>query len=270
MRLGTRVVAAALCAMVLLPGLVRGADIADPGKPQYTNSILSDFKTPVVAPGEDFEFSFNVTNPYGEDNNMTNVELTIGVYRYATQDRVVNVTEDFRRPPLIEGEAPEVLLELGSIAGSETIRVNLTVETDNDTPHGSYFSQSTYFVRFNMTFNFEDNETDVVLKSRGCFTDQEWDNATSFDLGEPIVNRTYLTSLGVNGLLPDSSFGIKVPIPVWPLGLIIAGCVGLSFLALYYFTVDNPGKYPGLEKRLNYLRGKLQESRGKLKDRGRK
>lgn len=269
MRLGTRVVAAALCAMILLPGLVR-ADIPYPGKPQYANNILGGFRTPVVDPGDDFEFSFNVTNPYGEYNNMTSVRLTMGIYRYATQDRVLNVTEEFKRPPLIEGEAPEMLLELGFIEGNETVRVNLTIETDDDTPHGSYFSQSTYFVRFNMTFNFEGNSTDVVLKSRGCFTDQEWDNLTSFELGDPIVNMTYLESLGVDGLLPDSSFGIKVPIPIWPLGLIVAGCVGLSFLALYFFTVDNPGKYPALEKRFNYLRGKLHESRSKLKDRGRK
>jgi hypothetical protein len=253
----------------MLSGLV-SADVNDPGAPQYANSILGGFKTPVVAPGDDFEFSFNVTNSYGLDNNMTDVRLTVGVYRYATEDRIRNVTEDFRKPPLIEGEAPEMLLELGVITYGETVRVNLTIETKKDTPHGSYFSQSTYFVRFNMTFTFEDNETLVVLKSRGCFTDQEWDNITSFEPGEDIVNRTYLRSLGVDGLLPDSSFGIKAPIPIWPLGLIVVACVGLSSLALYYFTVDNPGKYPALEKRFYYLRGKLQESWGKLKNRRRK
>ncbi|MCU0851871.1 MAG: hypothetical protein MUC90_01240 [Thermoplasmata archaeon] len=269
MRLGTRAVAAALCVMVLLPGYVR-AEVDDPGAPQYTNSILGGFRTPVIEPGDDFEFSFNVTNSYGFNNNMTDVRLTIGVYRYATEERIRNVTEDFKKPPLIEGVSPEMSYELGAITFGETVRVNLTIETKKDTPHGSYFSQSTYFVRFNMTFTFEDDDSLVVLKSRGCFTDQEWDNITSFEPGEEIVNRTYMKSLGVDGLLPDSSFGIKVPIPTWPLGVIVAGCAGLSLMALYYFTMDNPGKYPGLEKRFYYLRGKLQESWGKLKDRRRK
>ena len=84
------------------------------------------------------------------------------------------------------------------------------------------------------------------------------------------MNTTYLKSLGVDGILPDSSFGIKIPIPRWPLGVIVAGCAGLSFMALYYFTLDNPGKYPRLEKRFYYLRGKLRETRGKLEYRRRK
>jgi hypothetical protein len=232
---------------------------------------MGDFVTPVIRPGEVAEVSFNVSNPYdGLNSTMLNATLVVGIYWYATQETDEPVTEDFPDPPSINGNGTEETVELGRMVANYTKRVNLAIETTKDTPHGSYFSQSTYFLRFNLIFQFEGNSTMVVLKSRGCFTESEWDSIVSFDSGEPLVNRTYLKSLGVDGLLPDSSFGIKVPIPRWPLGLLIAGCVGLCSMALYYFVLDNPGKYPRLEKRLYYLRGKLSELRRKLEDRRRK
>jgi hypothetical protein len=110
----------------------------------------------------------------------------------------------------------------------------------------------------------------VLLQSRGFFTDEQWDHMVSFSGNESIVNTTYMHSLGVDGLLPDSSFGIKIPIPRWPLYLLIAVICGIAFMATYYFVLDNPGRYPKLEQRFYYLRGKLSELRSQLKDRRRK
>ncbi|HEX7391776.1 MAG TPA: hypothetical protein VF374_02345 [Thermoplasmata archaeon] len=258
-----------LSLMLMSAGIVSG-DIADPGAPKYTNSIMGDFVTPVIRPGETAEVSFKVSNPYGLNATMVNVTLVVGIYWYATQESDEPVTDDFPNPPSINDNGTQDIRELGRIEAGENESVDLSIETSKNTPHGSYFSQSTYFLRFSMTFQFEGNSTMVVLKSRGCFTESEWDSIVSFDSGEPLVNRTYLKSLGVNGLLPDSSFGIKVPIPRWPLGILIAGCVVLCSMALYYFVLDNPGKYPRLEKRLYYLRGKLSELRRKPEDRRRK
>lgn len=262
---------AVLLSLMLLSAGIASADIADPGAPKYTNSIMGDFVTPVIRPGEVAEMSFNVSSPYdGPNSTMVNSTLIVGIYWYATQETDEPVNEDFPDPPSINGNGTEETVELGTMVANYTKRVNLSIETTEDTPHGSYFSQSTYFIRFSLTFQFEGNSTLVVLKSRGCFTESEWDSIVSFESDEPLVNRTYLKSLEVDGLLPDSSFGIKIPIPRWPLGLLIAGCVGLCSLALYYFVLDNPGKYPRLEKRLYYLRGKLSELRRKLEDRRRK
>ncbi len=243
------------------------ADVPQPGIPHYANSVLSDFITPTVAPGDTLVFAFNVSNPYDDpDCVMVNVSLTVGIYRYATQEEVRDVDDDFDRPPTFDDGDTETTLELDELGLGAAVRVNLTIETDRDTPHGSYFVQSTYFVRFRLEFNFEDNATDVVLQSRGYFTDEQWDEMVSFDPEQSIVNMTYMAELGVDGLIPDSSFGLKIPIPRWPLALLIVACAGTAFMATYYFVLDNPGKYPWLEKRFYQLRGKLGQLRGKLKD----
>ena len=254
--------AAAVFAMLVFSSLA-SADIAEPGAPQYTNSMFSNFVTPTVRPGEDFTFAFELANTY-DDAIMTNITLTVGIYRYATQEGSEAVDEDFPYPPLIDGESTEMEVQLDPLQENQSAQVALDIETAKRTPHGSYFDQATYFVRLHLRFHFEGNDTPVVLQSRGYFTDEQWDDMVSFDEEESLVNTTYMHSLGVDGLIPDSSFGIKVPIPVWPLGLLVAGCCLSAFGALYYFVLDNPGKYPRLEKRFYQLRGELGKFRDKL------
>ena len=245
------------------------SDDPDYGAPGYANNILSGFVTPIVAPGGTVGFTFNATYPYNERNqSMSDINLTVGVYMYATQETTAQVDGLFPNPPLLNGTATELTIPKARLIPGEDWKISLPIETSKKTPHGSYFSQSTYFVRFNMTYTIGPNDTQVVLKSRGCFSPEEWDRIVSFAGNESIVNRTYLKSLGVDGLLPDSSFGIKIPLPKWPLAAIIAGAVGASSMATYYYVLDNPGKHPRLEKRFYQLRGKLSEFRGKPKDRG--
>jgi hypothetical protein len=244
------------------------AQIDDPGNPSFANSILNGFITPTVRPGQTVMFSFNITNPYNE--TMNGITLSIGVYKYSTQETAKVVDQDFKHAPSIEGFGPEITSQLDPITPENTTRIELHIATSKHTPHGSYFSQSTYFMRFKLTFNFTGETTPVVLQSKGYFTDEQWDRMVSFEANQSIVNRTYMKSLGVDGLLPDSAFGLKVPIPRWPLGIIIGAIGVLSFMALYYYVLDNTGKYPKLEKRFYYLRGKLREFRSELKDRRRK
>ena len=259
-----------IISLALLSSYPAAADIPNPGVPQYANLFFGGFQTPTVAPGQRVDFSFNLTNPYDnssaviQSGTMQNVTLIIGIYMYATQEKAEAVTGSFPHPPLIRGTATEWKENISQILPNQTLRIELPIDTSKKTPHGSYFSQSTYFVRFNLTFNLPNNSAAVVLKSRGCFTENEWNTIVSFEGDQPIVNTTYLNSLGVDGILPDSSFGLKIPIPRWPLGVIVAGCVGLSFMALFYFVLDNPGRYPRLEKRFYYLRGKLRETRSHL------
>lgn len=263
--------AAAALTLLLLASGAASADIALPGSPHYANNIFSGFVTPTIRPGDSLVFGFNMTNPYDDPAcAMADLNLTVGIYRYATQEEVRDVDSEFEDPPVFENGEPETSLEFDQLSLGETVRVNLTISTDDDTPHGSYFSQSTYFVRLRLVFNFEGNDTPVVLQSRGFFTPEQWDEMVSFDPDESIVNLTYMYSLGVDGIIPDSSFGIKIPIPRWPLGVLIGACCFSAFMALFYFVLDNPGKYPSLEKRFYKLRGKLRELRGKLEDMRRK
>jgi hypothetical protein len=263
------ILAAAIMILTVSSTAVR-AEITDPGAPKYTNNIFGGFVTPTVSPGRTVDFAFNLTNPYVYLNslvNMTHVNLTVGIYEYATQEEAREINSSFKNPPLINGQAPQLSFSLDDITSKMPVRTNLSIHTSDKTPHGSYFSQSTYFVRFKLTFQLEGNATPVVLQSKGFFTDAQWSHMVSFTAGQDIVNTTYMRSLGVDGLIPDSSFGIKVPIPRWPLMVLIAACVGVSLLAMYFFVLDNPGKYPRLEKRAYYLRGKLSELRSHLKNR---
>jgi hypothetical protein len=275
MKVGLAVLAAALMLLTACSASVR-ADAEDPGAPQYTNNMFGGFVTPTVSPGKTVNFAFNLTNPYGPIlanpytpmlATMNNITLTVGIYEYATQETVREVNSSFTNPPLIQGLAPQLSLNLENLTIKKTVHVELPINTTAKTPHGSYFSQSTYFVRFKLIFNLGSDATPVVLQSKGFFTDAQWSRMVSFTPGQEIVDTTYMKSLGVDGLIPDSSFGIKVPIPRWPLALLIAACGGVSLLALYYFVLDNPGKYPRLEKRAYYLRGKLSELGSHLKNR---
>lgn len=269
MRAGLAVVLA-LSVLLVAPSYVSG-DIALPGSPKYANNMLGGFVTPTVSPGQTVFFSFNLTNPYdNESASMESAVLTVGIYKYATQEKAKDVNSSFKNPPSIDGQGTEISRDLVELQVDETERIELEIDTSKNTPHGSYFSQSTYFVRFKLTFHFPANTTQVLLQSRGFFTDEQWDHMVSFSGNESIVNTTYMHSLGVDGLLPDSSFGIKIPIPRWPLYLLIAVICGTAFMATYYFVLDNPGKYPRLEQRFYYLRGKLSELGSQLKDRRRK
>ena len=267
MKAGLAVLAAVLT-VLSLGTTAADAAITDPGAPHYANSMFSNFVTPTVAPGGTVNFAFNLTNPYAE--NMSNVILTVGVYEYATQDEARLINASFKNPPLINGTSVEkniVIPLLSGDPGKNSKRFELSITTTKDTPHGSYFSQSTYFVRFKLVFQFEGDNTEYLLQSKGFFTADQWSKMVSFKAGQEIVDISFMNGLGVDGIIPDSSFGIKVPIPRWPLAVLVVACVLVTLVALYYFVLDNPGKYPRLEKRAYYLRGKLSQLRGHPKNR---
>ncbi len=261
--------------VVLFSSAGARGQISNPGSPEYVNKILIDFVAPTVHPGETAHFSFKVNNSYADGDIaaiMTNITLTAGIYKYATQDGSRDVNSSFANPPLINGESAEITESLPALVGAyANDAIALSIETSGRTPHGTFFSPSTYFLRFSLEFNLEGNATKIVLKSKGCFTDAEWSRIVHVLDGVTYINKTYLKeTLGVDGILPDSSFGLKEKIPMWPLYALVGVCVVVLFSIIYYFVLDNPGKFPRLEKRFYYLRGKLSESRRKFQDRRRK
>ncbi len=264
MRIALATVAAMLAFAILASSPMASA--APVGSPSYANRMLSGFSTPTVSPGHTVDFAFSITNPYDPARIMTGILVTVSIYKYATQEGTKDVNDSFANPPLMEGGSTAASVSIQNLYFNTTQRIELPIETTGKTPHGSIFSQATYFVRIRVSFNFNGNATQCVFMSRGWFTDQEWNSIVSFAAGESIVNTTRLKELGADGLIPDSSFGIKEPIPVWPLGVVIAACAGTAFMAFFYFVLDNPGKYPKLEKRFYYLRGKVSQLGGKFKN----
>ena len=222
---------------------------------------------------------FNFTNPYGTP--MQNISLNMSIYRYATieETRPVDAGWSWSYPRLQVGacDARECLLHQGG--PSDRLGTNLTdrysiervlVVTSRDMPHGTVFSQSSYFLRFWLEFDFNNGTAPehLTLASRGYFTGQQWQNATDpqnhgpgcgpYNATNRCLGGLNLTYLGVDGILPDSSFGVKEPFPVWPFyGLIVLVALFLV-LAFLFWVEENPGKYPRIERAWLGLKGRLR------------
>ena len=83
-----------------------------------------------------------------------------------------------------------------------------SIVSDEETREG------TYFVRFSMNFDY--NGTSRIMQSRGHWNMEQWEAATS-NVTDNYPGNINLDTLGVDGIIPDSSFGVKKPIPKWPL-----------------------------------------------------
>src|SRR5207249_428146 len=87
-----------------------------------------------------------------------------------------------------------------------------------------FYFISTYFLRFWLEFDgiVNGNATRFRMASPGFFTRAEWDRATSANATTPCTppgcrgesgRGVNVSMLGVDGILPDSAFGVKEPIP---------------------------------------------------------
>lgn len=255
----------AIALLVALVALLPPAAAEDFGAVGKVNKLINVFETPQLAPGESGVFRFELNSTYTDPILFAN--LTVGVYRYATIEESVPVdgTWTFPYPQIAESTAAprrEHTWTLGTVAAATAVDLNFTVVTaadSRDMPHGSVFSQATYFVRFRLDFlgNVSGSFTPFTMASRGFFTDAQWDDATNESNTDPCnppscrgnLNLTFLTIGGraVDGLLPDSSFGVKEPIPQWPFYGLVAGAVGFLGLAFLFWVEENPGTYPRIE-----------------------
>jgi len=107
---------------------------------------------------------------------------------------------------------------------------------------------------------FDYNGTHLLMKSRGYFTNKAWDNATTNVNGSRAVGGINLTMLAVDGILPDSSFSVKEPIPMWPLALLIGLTIFFGAMALMFYLVEEKG-HPKLKERFYKGSGKLKQAR---------
>ncbi len=274
-----RVVALSLAFLVALLPVVRAAGPDDVWDIGNQNEIIDIMETPQLAPGESGELVFNISNPYGHP--MDNVVLNVSIYRYATIEETapLDSTWGWSFPKIVSASPScnwrecRVLMggaqgHLGINATDEYIVQRLTIATSKDMPHGSVFAQSSYFIRFWLEFTFDNGtgSSSYVMASRGYFTDEQWTEATTtLGLGCGPYNSTNrclgnvnLTRLGVDGVLPDTAFGVKEPIPIWPFyGLLVM--TGLFLVLAFLFWVEeNPGRYPRTERTWLTFKGRLR------------
>jgi hypothetical protein len=68
---------------------------------------------------------------------------------------------------------------------------------------------------------------------------------------------TYLSELGYDGIIPDSAFSLRLPIPKWPFFLLVGLTVLSGVMAISFHVLDNPGRYPKAEVKLLRLSGRI-------------
>jgi hypothetical protein len=211
---------------------------------------LSDFKTPQIVPGSSGGYQFTVRNRY--NGTLDNASLTIEIYKWATLEDAKDIGKVSDPPQVSEGVGHGYTAPAFSLGPNQTNTVRITIGTSKSTPQG------TYFVRQMMQFDY--NGTHLLMKSRGYFTSRGWDNATTNANGTRAVGGINLTMLAVDGILPDSSFSVKEPIPMWPLALLIGLTIFFGALALIFYLVEEKG-HPKLKERFYKGSGKLKQAR---------
>lgn len=232
-------------------------DVRDPGK---VNKILpyGKFDTPDLAPGEQGTLAFNVSNPYSSD--MTNVVLSAEIYQYAEQETYRSVDPSWQYPRLVNlsQSGTNISFSFGTLPVNTSTRVFITVLTSTDMPHGGIFNQGSYFVRFWLTFVHEGSP--AKMASRGHWTTEQFQYATSeapcppaFCKGE--VNLTRLQN--ISGILPDTGFGVKDAIPLWPFYLMVVGAAFFIVLAFLFYAEENPKSFPRTARSFAYFKGRL-------------
>ena len=152
-------------------------------------------------------------------------------------------------------DAKKATFNIGTIAHNETILLEFEIVSKEDTKEG------TYFVRFSINFDY--NSTSRIMQSRGHWSMEQWENATT-NVTEGSPGNINLDVLGVDGIIPDSSFGVKKPIPQWPLYVLITLTIIFAGLSVIFY-LEEEGSYPELNKWLQKQRGKLNQLRLRLK-----
>jgi hypothetical protein len=270
-----RPLAPALSLLLIAALLAPVAVAEDFGAVSKVNLLIRVEATPQLAPGESGRLEFFFNSTYTEP--IRNVRLNASIYQYATIDESVPVDSSwpYAYPRIAEStENPrEWVYTAPIIANSTSTPLNFTIVTaadSRDMPHGSVFSQSSYFVRFWLEFtgDVNGNETLFRMVSFGFFTKAQWESAT-VPRTDPCnlphcrggMNVTMLAGfLGVSridGIIPDTAFGVKEPIPRWPFYALIGAAVLFLVLAFLFWVEENPGSYPRVEAWWARTRGRL-------------
>lgn len=209
---------------------------------------FGDFTTPVIRPGEGGTYNFTITNRY--DQEITGVTVTVEVYMWATIEESSSIVDLDGPVPKVEGDT-SYTETFPSIPSGGSVPVKLKFKTSGDTPKG------TYFVRHRIEFTYGDQ--DFRMDSRGHYTWDEWEG---FDYS----NLHY--QLGTAGIVPDSSFSVKDPVPLWPLATLIALCVLFGSLAVVFYLAEEHGEqYPRLKRGLQRLTGRWEQRKALLRQR---
>lgn len=213
--------------------------------------------TPEIAHGESGVVSFKIDNRYLYP--IYDADIVMEIYEYATLNENKNISRIDSPPKIVSTNDISAQVPLGDIAKDSNVSVSFTIKVGSDVPEG------TYFLRFTMSFTYSTTDPAgsaadfqmYTMKSRGYFTDEAWNNAT-FDSTSGTLAKIDIDALGVDGIIPDSSFSVKDPIPVWPLILMIGLAVFFGAIAYIFYMSENYNKYQKFEAKYQRFKGKVQ------------
>lgn len=244
----------------------------DFGAVGVVNNLINVTSTPQLAPGDSGPFDFQFRSSYPAGMTMYNVSLNVSIYRYATVDASISVDGNWTYPyPVIaQTHTRSWWWNETSVAPGSSTNLSFTIQTSSDSnlmPYGSVFSPASYFLRNWLEFDGVVNGTSrhFRMASLGYFTKAQWDlaqvNLTSPCNPPSCRGDLNLTILGVDGVLPDSSFGVQEPIPRWPFYALIVVAAFFVVLAFLFWVEENPGTYPRVEAWWARQRGRLARIR---------
>lgn len=244
-----------------------GDYVSDPSR---VNFIFQNFSGPTIYPGNAGNLNFNIYNPY--NRTMENITLLSEIYAYATLETYREVGENFPSPPKIgQSGALRYTTTIGDLQPGSRRSFVLTFSTSDHTPEG------VYYVRFSIEFDYSNSTNNTprhfIMKSMSFYSKEEWEyatrNATESDMPyyRHGINVTYL---GVDAIIPFTSFSVKRGIPIWPIFLFVGGAGAFAILAYMYYLNDTYGKYPWLDEKTRQITGKYEKLRRSFYERARK
>ncbi len=246
--------------LLILASLLFSASISQAGPsnvsdPDKVNDIIPEIDTPQIDPGSSEEMKLTFSNPY--NRTMEEIRLTIDIYGYEYLDEEKDMSE-IEKPPFFEENGEKnVTFSFQTMSSGEERELQYDLAAEEDTEEG------VYLVRFELEFVYL--EEDVIMRSRGYFTGEEWEDAK--EDSEEYPGGFNLTKLDVDGILSDSSFTVKSSIPRWPQYALGATMVGSGTLAVMFYMQEKYGSFPWLEKAFDDWAGKLDKLRSYLKKR---
>lgn len=155
-------------------------------------------KTPGIKQGHTGQISFTISNRY--DKPIIDVNYTYEIFKLVTSTSSILIDDVDIPPIIVESNNQTIEFYYNSLDTNSKLFVSLNISTNKNTNVG------TYFVRSQLEFNY--NGSRYILSSRGHFTDEEWNNAdlTAKPTDPDGIN---LTTLGVDGIIPDTSFKVE-------------------------------------------------------------
>ncbi|MEM3396052.1 MAG: hypothetical protein QW620_03135 [Thermoplasmata archaeon] len=240
-----------------------GEDYTAPGK---VNKLFGNFTTPVIKPGENGILNFTIRNYYSTP--VYNIVLVAEIYFYATIETGKKLSDGISNPPKFRITGNQIIRQEWSewrvYAGQPYNQYNTVfgISTARETPEG------TYFVRFILTF-YDPNGNQHILKSRGCFTNEEWKEATTnvSDYDMNYHGGVNISKLGVDGILPDTSFTVSSGPNLVLFFFLVGLTIFFACLTVMFYLNETKGMFPWLQHITYRWKGKFNQFRAMFKKR---